>query len=71
MHPLAGIGIAHMEMNNRRTRAAGRDRILRDLLRAVGDMRVELLHRVAVDRGLDNHFRHARSPCAYQRTTCS
>jgi hypothetical protein len=51
-----------MKMNQRRTGFATRDRVIGDFLRAVGNVRVAFLYRIAVYRGLDDYFRHRLVP---------
>jgi hypothetical protein len=43
-------------MNQRRTGFATRDRVIGDFLRAVGNVRVAVLYRIAVYRSLDDYF---------------
>jgi hypothetical protein len=51
-----------MKMNQRRTGFATRDRVIGDFLRAVGNVRVAFLYRIAVYRSLDDYFRHRLVP---------
>jgi hypothetical protein len=51
-----------MKMNQRRTGFATRDRVISDFLRAVGNVRVAVLYRIAVYRSLNDYFRHRLVP---------
>src|SRR5579871_4872553 len=56
------VGLADMKMNQRGASPGGRDRVVGDLFRRIANMRIGVLHRDSVDRGLDLYFRHGEPP---------